>query len=266
MGRGAPVLESHHVDIAALALIAVGIFISGVAYAGWSGGALGGGAVTVLRFLFGALGYVVPAAFVAAGALVLLRELRPPTRPLRTGTICLTVALTLGARGRDLGIGPGAAPAGELWRAAALERRGGILGAAEYWVCSHLISHAGADILAVFLLVAGRSWSAAPVLAGALRMTGAHVANTGRALREVSGVRRGPDRRPQTGDRRRHERGRRAHPRTPLGSRRSGGGLRSARDRGLRRLGRDRRADGGARAGGRAGARGGRGGPRHRRS
>src|ERR1700734_3123232 len=43
MGRGAPVLESHHVDIAALALIAVGIFISGVAYAGWSGGALGGG-------------------------------------------------------------------------------------------------------------------------------------------------------------------------------------------------------------------------------
>ncbi|MGH2909131.1 MAG: hypothetical protein ACRDK8_07535, partial [Solirubrobacteraceae bacterium] len=97
--RGAgwePYLESHHVDIAALALIAVGIFVAGVAYAGWSGGALGNGAVTVMRFLFGALGYVVPAALVAGGALILLRELRPPARPLRTGTICLTVALTLG--------------------------------------------------------------------------------------------------------------------------------------------------------------------------
>ncbi len=188
MGRGAPVLESHHVDIAALALIAVGIFISGVAYAGWSGGALGSGAVTVLRFLFGALGYVVPATFVAAGALVLLRELRPPARPLRTGTICLTIALTLGLAAGTFGIGPGAAPAGELWRATALERRGGILGGAEYWVCSHLISHAGADILSVFLLVAGGILVSGAGLAGALRMTGAHVANTGRALRDVSGV------------------------------------------------------------------------------
>ncbi|HEY3774472.1 MAG TPA: DNA translocase FtsK [Solirubrobacteraceae bacterium] len=188
LGRGGPVLESHHVDIAALALIALGIFISGVAYAGWSGGALGNGAVTVLRFLFGALGYVVPAAFVAAGALVLLRELRPPARPLRTGTICLTIALTLGLAAGTFGIGPGVAPAGELWRAAALERRGGILGGGEYWICAHLISHAGADILAVFLLVAGGILVSGAGLAGALRMTGAHVANTGRALREVSGV------------------------------------------------------------------------------
>ncbi len=188
LGRGGPALESHHVDIAALALVAVGIFISGVAYAGWSGGALGNGAVTVLRFLFGALGYVVPAAFVAAGALILLRELRPPARPLRTGTICLTIALTLGLAAGTFGIGPGAAPAGELWRAAALERRGGILGGAEYWVCAHLISHAGADILAVFLLVAGAILVSGAGLAGALRMTGAHVASTGRALREVSGV------------------------------------------------------------------------------
>src|ERR1700761_2910600 len=75
LGRGAPVLESQHVDIAALALIAVGIFISGVAYAGWSGGALGGGAVTVLRFLLGALGYVVPAGLRPPGAPV------PPPAP-----------------------------------------------------------------------------------------------------------------------------------------------------------------------------------------
>ena len=60
-----PGLEPHHVDILALALIAVGIFLGGVAYLHWSGGALGDGAVTGVRFVFGALGYAVPAALVA---------------------------------------------------------------------------------------------------------------------------------------------------------------------------------------------------------
>ena len=39
-------LEPHHVDIIALALIAIGIFLAGVAYLHWAGGALGDGAVT----------------------------------------------------------------------------------------------------------------------------------------------------------------------------------------------------------------------------
>ena len=43
----------------------------------------------------GVLGYVVPAALVVCGALVLARELRPPGRPLRTGAIFLTAAITL---------------------------------------------------------------------------------------------------------------------------------------------------------------------------
>src|SRR5947209_8632371 len=36
-----PVLEPHHVDIIALALIAIGIFLGGVAYLRWAGGAVG---------------------------------------------------------------------------------------------------------------------------------------------------------------------------------------------------------------------------------
>ncbi|MGZ4350622.1 MAG: FtsK/SpoIIIE family DNA translocase, partial [Solirubrobacteraceae bacterium] len=76
-------LEPHHVDILALALIAVGIFLGGVAYVHWAGGALGDGAVRGARFVFGALGYAVRVALVGAGALILMREWRPPTRPLR---------------------------------------------------------------------------------------------------------------------------------------------------------------------------------------
>ncbi|MBV9311633.1 MAG: DNA translocase FtsK [Solirubrobacterales bacterium] len=165
-------LEPHHVDVIGLALIAVGIFVAGVAYLHWSGGALGNGALTALRFAFGALGYAVPAALVAAGALLLLRELRPPKRPIRTGTICLVASLTLVLAAGTLGIGPGRTPDSAFWQARAFEARGGVLGQAELWLASHLLSTLGAHILAVFLAVAGMILLSGATLASVLRMTG----------------------------------------------------------------------------------------------
>jgi S-DNA-T family DNA segregation ATPase FtsK/SpoIIIE len=178
-----PRFEPHHVDIAALALIAVGIFLAGVAYLHWSGGAVGSGAVQGTRFLFGALGYAVPAALVAAGALVLMRELRPPGRPLRTGVICLTAALTLALAAGTLGLGPGLAPAGSFWHPATFKARGGVLGEGELWVASHLFSTLGAHILALFLLLAGLILVTGATLAGIIRATRTTVAETTRVLR-----------------------------------------------------------------------------------
>ncbi|HEY4828422.1 MAG TPA: DNA translocase FtsK [Solirubrobacteraceae bacterium] len=179
-------LEPHHVDILALGLIAVGILLGGVAYAHWDGGTLGNGAVTGLRFLFGALGYVVPAALVVSGGLVLARELRPPSRPLRTGAICLTASTTLAVAAGTLGVGPGQLHGAEFWRATAFEDRGGVLGQAELWVTSHLISTLGADILAVFLFAAGLILVTGATLAGVIRATGARVADTTRVVRRRS--------------------------------------------------------------------------------
>ncbi len=179
----AVVLEPHHVDIIALALIAVGVFLGGVAYLGWAGGALGNGGVRAFRFVLGALGYIVPVTLIAGGALILMREVRPPARPLRTGVICLVVALTLMLAAGTLGIGPGALPAVDFWRPALFESRGGVLGQAEFWATSHLISSLGADILAVFLLVAGLILVTGATLAGVVRATGAGVVGTGRAVR-----------------------------------------------------------------------------------
>jgi S-DNA-T family DNA segregation ATPase FtsK/SpoIIIE len=176
-------LESHQVDILALALIAIGIFLGGVAYAHWNGGALGNGAVDTVRYLFGALGYAVPAALAVCGALILLRELRPPGRPLRTGALCLTIALTLALAAGTLGIGPGPADPHTFWHANVMQARGGIIGQAEYWLCSHLISRLGADILAVFLTIAGVILISGAGLAGIVRATGAGVVGTGRAIR-----------------------------------------------------------------------------------
>jgi S-DNA-T family DNA segregation ATPase FtsK/SpoIIIE len=194
-----PQLEPHHVDIIALALIAVGILLGGVAYAGWDGGTLGNGAVTGLRFLLGALGYVVPAALVASGALLLARELRPPARPLRTGAICLTASITLALATGTLGVGPGQLHGAAFWRAIAFEQRGGVLGQAELWVCAHLISTLGADILAVFLFAAGLILVTGATLAGVVRATGAGVAGTTRVIRRSSEtVAAGRARRPAT--------------------------------------------------------------------
>jgi S-DNA-T family DNA segregation ATPase FtsK/SpoIIIE len=176
-------LQPHHLDVIALALIAIGILLAGVAYSHVPGGALGDGAVKGLRFLCGELGYAVPAGLVIGGALLLMRELRPPGRPIRAGLACLTASLTLALAAGTLGLGPGVAHGAAAWRAAALEARGGLLGEAELWVASHLFSTLGAHILAVFLMVAGVILLSGAGVAGVLRATSVGIAGTGRLLR-----------------------------------------------------------------------------------
>lgn len=153
--RGVRDMEPHHIDLTALALVAIGIFLGGVAYFGWSGGALGHGVMSGLELLIGRLAYMAPIALVIAGGCLLSREVRPPVRPLRTGTICITAALTLIFAAGTLGIGPGQTPTVGAWSGAVLKARGGVLGGAEFWVAKHLLSSGGADVLAIFLLVAG---------------------------------------------------------------------------------------------------------------
>jgi S-DNA-T family DNA segregation ATPase FtsK/SpoIIIE len=179
-------LEPHHLDIIGLALIAVGAFLGGVAYLGWAGGAVGSGLITSVRFLLGAIGYAIPAALIGAGVMVLIRELHPPARPMRTGVICLTLALTLALAAGTLGLGPGIARAPFFWHAHAIERRGGILGEAQLWVIQHLFSTVGAHILAVFMLTAGLILVSGATLAGVIRGAGAGMAGTSRALRRTT--------------------------------------------------------------------------------
>jgi S-DNA-T family DNA segregation ATPase FtsK/SpoIIIE len=177
-------LAPHHIDVLALALLALGIFLVCVAYAGAGGGALGSALVAALRFLLGAIGYAVPAALLVAGGLVLSRELRLPGRPLRAGTLCLTAGLTLALAAGTFGIGPGPAPphAFSFWRPHAFEARGGIVGQAELWLAARLVSTLGAQILAVFLLVAGVMLCSGATVAGVLRATSTGVGHTTRVL------------------------------------------------------------------------------------
>ncbi|MGO9751060.1 MAG: DNA translocase FtsK [Solirubrobacteraceae bacterium] len=180
-------LEPHQVDVIAIALIALGIFLAGVAYRLWGGGTLGAGAVRGAKFAFGALGYLVPVTLVLAGVLILARDWRPPTRPVRTGALCLTAALTLMLAAGTLGIGPGAASRPDFWQPASLQARGGIVGQSEYWVASHLLSQAGADILALFLAFAGVILLTGATIASVIRGVRGHASAATLALRRSGG-------------------------------------------------------------------------------
>ena len=147
-------LAPHQVDVIALALVALGVFLAAVAYGGVSGGPVGRGLVDGTRFLLGAVGYAVPVGLVVAGGLLLMRELRLPGRPLRTGTAFLVASVTLALASGTLGLGPGALAGRVFWHSGAFRTRGGLLGQAEFWLASHLLSSTGAEILAVFLFVA----------------------------------------------------------------------------------------------------------------
>ncbi|MDE3134601.1 MAG: DNA translocase FtsK, partial [Acidobacteriota bacterium] len=186
--RGVRDLEPHQIDVIALALIAFGIFLGGVAYGFWAGGALGHGALSGLEWLLGRLAYLTPIALVLGGARVLARDLdvAPATQPLRSGTICLLLALALGfASGL---FGRSVPPAGGFWSGAVIKPRGGLFGGLEYYVVGHLLSTAGADILAVFLLIAGVILLSGATFASVITGSRAH----------ATALRRGPEARSAT--------------------------------------------------------------------
>ena len=177
------VFEAHHIDIVALALVAMGIFLAGVAYLHWAGGALGNGAVTGLRLILGDLGYAVPAVLVVARRAHPHPRATAPRPSAAHGRRVPDRGIDARPGGGDAGLGPGSTPAGQFWTAAAFERRGGIVGQAELWAASHLFSTIGADILAVFLFIAGALLVTGATVAGMVQAGRAHMTNTGRVLR-----------------------------------------------------------------------------------
>jgi S-DNA-T family DNA segregation ATPase FtsK/SpoIIIE len=96
--------------------------------------------------------------------------------------VCLTAALTLALAAGTLGIGPGPASSQSFWHPHVLEARGGVLGQAEFWVVGHLVSTLGAQILAVFLTLAGLILVTGASVNGLLRSTSASVERASRAL------------------------------------------------------------------------------------
>jgi S-DNA-T family DNA segregation ATPase FtsK/SpoIIIE len=181
---GLPVLEQHHRDLVGLGLVCLGVFLAFPLYLGFDSGHAGAWIVKACRYFAGEISYAAPVAFIAAGALTVLRPVLPSIRPYRSGGACLLAASTLAVASGTFGLGPGAAAV--QWRPALFEYRGGILGDALHYAGSSAFGSLGTHLIAVFLFVAGLLLVTGASVAGVLQATGSGVADTTRALRRGS--------------------------------------------------------------------------------
>src|SRR5438105_15127808 len=92
----------QHPELWGLALVALGLFLGSVVYAGWNGGYVGRAFADGLDALIGGASWVVPVAFVVLGGLMVGRSALVDFRPFRTGLVIVAFGLML-ALGRDQG-------------------------------------------------------------------------------------------------------------------------------------------------------------------
>ncbi|HUB76909.1 MAG TPA: DNA translocase FtsK [Solirubrobacteraceae bacterium] len=179
-------LDQRSLDVIGLGLVALGVFMGCVLYGHWDGGAVGDGAASAFAWAFGKVRDGVPLAFAGLGALLVLRPLIGSPKPLRASPLFLFAAATLALAANTLGVA-GAAPAGphRFWVERYFEHRGGIVGQGEDWVATHLVSTLGANLLAVFLFIAGIVLLSGGSLALLVRSFGAGIADASQRLPSV---------------------------------------------------------------------------------
>jgi DNA segregation ATPase FtsK/SpoIIIE, S-DNA-T family len=109
-GRRRETRGHQHPELIGLGLVALGVFLAAVLWAGWNGGYVGGWISNGLDALIGLAGFGLPAALAIVGSLMVARSDLVEVRPFRTGllVICLGLMLTLGeANGGYLGTAVG---------------------------------------------------------------------------------------------------------------------------------------------------------------
>jgi S-DNA-T family DNA segregation ATPase FtsK/SpoIIIE len=181
-----PVLDQSQRDVLGLGLVAVGVFMAFVLYGHWNGGRVGHGLAVGLGWCIGEARVLAPPALVIGGGALLMAQLMPTRRPLRTGGLCLFAAVTLALAAGTLGVSSGTpahGPSSEQWRAAFLQAHGGIVGQGLYWAAQRMVQTVGVDILVVFLTLVGVVLLSGASLAAALRATGSGLVDTSRVLR-----------------------------------------------------------------------------------
>src|SRR5689334_21479046 len=101
--RGAKRAEGHqHPELIGLGLLALGVFLGAVVWAGWNGGFVGGWVADGLDALIGSAAYALPAVFAIVGALMVARSDLVDFGPFRTGLVVLAFGLMI-TLGKDQG-------------------------------------------------------------------------------------------------------------------------------------------------------------------
>ncbi len=143
----------QHSELWGLGLVALGLFLGSVVYAGWNGGYVGGALADGLDTLVGSASWVVPVAFVSLGGLLIARSSLVDVRPFRTGLVVVSFGLML-SLGRD---------------------QGGYLGQAVGSAVGVAIGVTGSTILGILLLLVGGLLLSGASLGAILRRSNQHM-------------------------------------------------------------------------------------------
>jgi S-DNA-T family DNA segregation ATPase FtsK/SpoIIIE len=152
--------RGQHAELAGLALLAAGVFLSTLLYFGWQGGYVGSRVTDGLETLVGAASYGLPVAFVVLGALMLARSELVELGPFRTGLVALAFGVF-----------------------AVLGDHGGYIGGALTTVIGGLLGGTGQALLGITTLLAGVLLLSGASAGAVLRRSGRVVKRAGTAAR-----------------------------------------------------------------------------------
>ena len=141
-------------ELAAIACLALAVFLLFVFLLGWEGGIVGVGLRGLLSFLVGLIAYATPVLLIYAAVLLVVGPGRRPLPAATAGLIVLCLAFALAAAADSFGVFPGSRP-GSLFDSTYMSGHGGVAGEALWAVLHPLLGGLGIDIIVVALTVVG---------------------------------------------------------------------------------------------------------------
>ena len=144
----------HRHELAAIACVALAVFLAFVIYLGWDGGALGRWLNGVTRWLVGLLVFVLPLLLCFVAYLFVAREGQRPRRGITWGIALMVAAFLLAAAADAFGVFGGERPE-RLFRDTYMSAHGGVAGEAMWAALHGVVGRIGVDVLVVALFVAG---------------------------------------------------------------------------------------------------------------
>jgi len=182
----------HRYELAAIACVALAVFLAFVIYLGWDGGALGRWLGGISRWLVGLLVFALPLLLCFVAYMLVARDDRRPRRGVSWGIAMIVAAFVLAAAADAFGVFAGERPE-RLYRDTYMSVHGGVAGEALWAVLRGVIGRIGVDVLVVALFVAGVLLATGSSLRQWADHSRKGVAAAGRAARsqaEALGVRR----------------------------------------------------------------------------
>jgi S-DNA-T family DNA segregation ATPase FtsK/SpoIIIE len=144
----------HRRELAAIACVALAVFLAFVLYLGFDGGSLGRWLGDSARWLVGLLAFVAPFLLCLVAYVLVAREDRRPRRGITWGVAFMAAAFVLAAAADAFGLFGGARPE-RLFRDTFMSSHGGFVGESMWAGLHGVIGGIGVDVLVLALFVAG---------------------------------------------------------------------------------------------------------------